>query len=172
MRAAEAAKNTSSLIEGTVKRVKEGSDLVTKTNGDFGEVAKTSEAVGKLVAEIAAASHEQAQGIEQVNKAVGEMDKVVQLNAANAEESASASEEMSAQAAEMKKLVQELGVLVKGSGTHRAQSRPVKAPQVSGRMQEPQPIARAQKHRTPSLQASPVKPEEVIPLDKEGFKDF
>ena len=98
MRAAEAAKNTANLIEGTVKKVKEGSELVGKTDAEFREVALSVGKSGELVGEISAASHEQAQGIEQINKAVSEMDKVVQQNAANAEEAASASEEMNAQA--------------------------------------------------------------------------
>jgi ABC-type transporter Mla subunit MlaD len=172
MRAAEAAKNTSSLIEGTVKRIKEGSDLVTKTNGDFGEVAKTSEAVGKLVAEIAAASHEQAQGIEQVNKAVGEMDKVVQHNAANAEESASASEEMSAQAAEMKKLVHGLVVVVKGKRAGAAEERLSGTPKTQSQLRESAPPVSSRNPCPPSHRVSRVKPEEVIPFEKEGFKDF
>ena len=112
MRAAEAAKNTSGLIEGTVKRVKEGSVLVEKTDGEFRQVAESVGKSGELIGEISAASNEQAQGIEQVNKAVSEMDKVVQQNAANAEESASASEEMSAQALRLKEFVAELVALV------------------------------------------------------------
>lgn len=115
MRAAEAAKNTAALIEGTVNRVKEGSDLAAKTDGEFREVALSVGKSGELVGEIAAASHEQAQGIEQVNKAIGEMDKVVQRNAANAEESAAASEEMNAQAEQMKEYVWQLVTLVGGS---------------------------------------------------------
>ncbi len=115
MRAADAAKNTAELIEGTVKKTKDGTELVTTTNEAFSEVATSSAKVGELVSEIAAASNEQAQGIEQVNKAVTEMDKVVQTNAANAEESASASEEMSGQAEQMKVMVDELVALVGGS---------------------------------------------------------
>lgn len=115
MRAADAAKNTANLIEGTVKRVKEGSDLVEKTSVEFARVAVSATKMGELVGEIAAASNEQAQGIEQINKAVGEMDKVVQQNAANAEESASASEEMNAQAGQMKGFVQDLVVIVGGA---------------------------------------------------------
>jgi methyl-accepting chemotaxis protein len=57
---------------------------------------------------------EQAQGIEQINKAVAEMDKVVQLNAASAEESASASQEMNAQATHMKGFVGDLVALING----------------------------------------------------------
>ncbi|HUU40259.1 MAG TPA: methyl-accepting chemotaxis protein, partial [Desulfatiglandales bacterium] len=116
MRAAEAAKNTAGLIEGTVKKVKDGAGLVAKTNEAFGNVAKSSGKVGKLVEEITAASNEQAQGIKQVNKAVGEMDGVTQEAAANAEESASASEQMYAQAEQMEVIVGELVALVDGDG--------------------------------------------------------
>jgi len=105
MRSAEAAKNTADLIEGTVKKVKGGTGLVEKTNEEFLEVAEKNTKVGELVAEISAASNEQAQGIGQVNTAVAEMDKVVQQNAANAEETSSASEEMSAQAQELNAMV-------------------------------------------------------------------
>ena len=115
MRAADAAKNTAGLIEGTVKKVKDGSELVTTTNQAFQEVAQNATKVGELVGEISAASNEQAQGIEQVNKAVSEMDKVVQGAAANAEESASAAEEMNAQAEQMRNIVDELSGLVNGS---------------------------------------------------------
>ena len=114
MRAADAAKNTSTLIEGTVKKIKEGSDLVTRTNDAFQHVADSSHKVGELVEEIAAASKEQAQGIEQVNNAVTEMDKVVQQNAATSEETASASEEMSAQSEQMRYMVNEMILLIGG----------------------------------------------------------
>lgn len=104
-RSAEAAGSTALLIEGTVSKINSGSQLLKKTNSAFSEVSNSSAKVGELVAEIAVASREQAQGIEQINKAVAEMDKIVQVNAAGAEESASASEEMTAQAEEMKRLV-------------------------------------------------------------------
>jgi methyl-accepting chemotaxis protein len=120
MRAAEAAKNTANLIEGTVKKVKEGSELVEKTDKEFREVALSVERSSQLVGEISAASLEQAQGVEQVNKAVSEMDKVVQRNAASAEESASASGEMNSQAEQMRFFVEDLNFLVTGSrvGNH------------------------------------------------------
>ena len=78
------------------------------------EVAIQAEKVTHLVGEIAAASTEQAQGIDQVNTAVTEMDRVVQQNAATAEESASASEEMNAQAEQMKAMVNELVAYIEG----------------------------------------------------------
>ena len=114
MRAADAASNTAELIEETVKKVEKGGALVTTTNDSFSQVAVSSEKVGELVAEIASASNEQAQGISQVNTAVAEMDRVVQQNASSAEESAAASEEMNGQAERMRGFVHDLITLVGG----------------------------------------------------------
>ncbi|MCX5829677.1 MAG: methyl-accepting chemotaxis protein [Deltaproteobacteria bacterium] len=116
IRAAAAAKNTAVLIEDTVKRVGDGSALVNTTNDDFLAVAQSAVKVGELVAEISAASNEQSTGIEQITRAVSEMDKVVQQSAANAEETASASEEMNAQAEQVKQVAKRLLDVVGGSG--------------------------------------------------------
>jgi len=170
MRAADAARNTADLIEGTVKKVNEGGDLVATTNEAFTQVAESAAKVGELVSEIAAASNEQSEGIEQVNKAVTEMDKVVQQNAANAEESASASEEMNAQAEQMKGFVDDLVALVGGSAgaaqqVSRTRAAPPKAVTTTRALAAP-----AQK--TPAVhQAREVGPEQVIPMD-DDFKDF
>ncbi len=115
MRAADAARNTANLIEGTVKRVKDGSELVAKTNEAFERVAGSTAKAAELVGEIAAASSEQAQGIKQINTAVSEMDKVTQQNAANAEESASSAEEMTSQAEQLSAMVEDLVALVGGN---------------------------------------------------------
>lgn len=115
MRAADAAKETSDLIVDANTRIKETSDLneqVLEAMGSNGEIA---EKITTLLGEIAAASNDQAEGVEQINRAVGELDTVVQQNAANAEESASASEEMSAQATQMKSFVSALVNVVSGS---------------------------------------------------------
>ena len=116
MRAAEAAKNTSRLIESTITAVKKGNDLTASTQEAVKENVAVSEKIGNIVEEIAAASREQAQGIEQVNHAVTQMDKVTQQNAANAEESASAAEELNAQAEHMNESVTQLIDLIGGSG--------------------------------------------------------
>ena len=105
MRAAEASRNTAGLIESTVKRVSEGSTLLETTEDGFKKVSTGVVKSAELLRDIAAASSEQAQGIDQINRAVAEMDKVIQRNAAGAEESASASAEMNAQAGEMKQYV-------------------------------------------------------------------
>ncbi len=114
MRAADAAKNTAGLIEGTVKKVKNGSEIVLKTNEAFFRAATGAKKVGELVSEIAAASREQSQGIGEINKAVAEMKRAVQANAGSAEESASASEEMNALSEQLGDFVGELVMLVSG----------------------------------------------------------
>jgi len=119
MRAADAAKTTTNLIEGIVKKVKDGSDLVTITNEAFSDVAKGASKVGKLVAEIARSSNEQAQGIEQLNRAMLEMDKVIQQVSTNAEESASASEQMNAQIEQVRGVVHDLCVLAGGNSKRK-----------------------------------------------------
>jgi len=124
MRAAEAAKNTQALIEDTVNRINEGADLVAKTRKGFQEVTESSAKVASLVSEIAAASSEQAQGIEQVNTAITQMDRVVQQTAANAEEGASASEVLSAQAGVLREAADQLEGLVTGKNGHSPRAVP------------------------------------------------
>jgi len=176
MRAAEAAKNTSVLIEGTVKKVKEGSELVERTGGAFSEVSKSAAKVAGLVAEIAAASSEQAQGIDQINKAVTEMDKVTQQTAANAEESASASEEMNAQAEQMKEVAGEIMRIVGSGGSKGAGKEPGEPVQKAGSVRMAPFIERLKAPRAKSPGASgsrkPSRPEEVIPFGEGNFKDF
>jgi methyl-accepting chemotaxis protein len=115
MRAAESAKNTAALIEGTVKRVKTGSELVEESGKEFSEVAAMVTRSSELVGEIASASKDQAQGIEHLNEAVSEMDKVVQQNAATAEQTASASQEMTSQTEQMTDFIADLMRMVSGT---------------------------------------------------------
>ncbi len=162
MRAADAARDTSALIEESVRQIKEGAELVDVTNKAFDEVAVQADKVTHLVGEIAEASSEQAQGIEQVNTAVSEMDRVVQQNAATAEESASASEEMNAQAAQMSTTVEELVTYVEGRSTDGQESgRPFAPRKAAVRTQG---TGRAASRQTA---------EEMIPMeDPENFDAF
>lgn len=175
MRAAEAAKNTAGLIEGTEKKVQEGGQLVARTNDAFSDVAKTSAKVDELVSEIAAASQEQAQGIEQVNKAVAEMDKVTQQSAAIAEESSGASEEMNSQAEKLKHFVAQLIDIVGGNANHSDAQRTAsggsreafKAETSAPDLSRPVHNRKQLTHRQQNMA-----PEEVIPMGKDGFEDF
>jgi methyl-accepting chemotaxis protein len=112
MRAAEAAKNTALLIENTVKKVGDGSQLAGKTGEEFIQVVDSIGKVGSLLAEIMAASNEQAKGVEEISSAVAEMDSVVNQNAASSEQSAAASEELSRQSQSLFDLVEELRRMV------------------------------------------------------------
>jgi methyl-accepting chemotaxis protein len=178
MRAADAAKNTASLIETTVNKVKGGAELVSRTADDFAQVSGSTIKVKDLVGEIAAASNEQAQGVGQISKAVAEMDKVVQQNAANAEESASASEELSAQASQMKSVVGDLSTLVEGgqASTSRHAEAKIKRPLLkkTGKGHSVAIKPASQFARMPvrkSGEAKVVTPDQVIPLD-DDFKNF
>jgi methyl-accepting chemotaxis protein len=144
MRSAEAAKNTSALIEQSVSSSSNGVKIA-------GEVAK-------VLDEIAASSNEQATGIGQISTAVQQMDKVTQSNAAGAEESAAASEELSSQADQLQTLVADLMALVGGgsseSETH-AESRPrFSSRKLVGRAAEP--VATKVKGK---------KADQILPLD-------
>jgi methyl-accepting chemotaxis protein len=117
IRSAEAARSTAGLIEGTVGKVDQGAGMVKTAVVEFSQVVGRTQKAAELLREISAASDEQAQGIEQVNRAVAEMDKTVQQNAAGAEQTSGAAGEMSAQADNLRAIVAELADLV---GTARA----------------------------------------------------
>jgi methyl-accepting chemotaxis protein len=120
-RAADAAKTTDDLIGETAKHIEIGSTQIQETLTKFYDMGESAKQVNTLVGEIASASLEQAQGIEQINKAVGDMDRVVQQNAASAEESASASQELTAQSHQMKSIVDELLQMVAGGANDHHQ---------------------------------------------------
>ncbi len=114
-RAGEAAKNTAELIKITVGKTAAGADIASGANAAFAKAAEASLKFGELVEQIAAASHEQAEGIDQLNNTVADMNTVTQQNAASAEESSAAAEEMLSMAEKLNEIVGELGRLV-GTG--------------------------------------------------------
>jgi methyl-accepting chemotaxis protein len=114
-RSAEAAKNTSSLIEGSHKNAENGVRATEELIGILGEITMSIKKVSGLVNEVAAANEEQSQGIGQVNSAVAQMDQVIQQTVSNAEESSAASEELAAQAQQMQEVVTELNHLIGGN---------------------------------------------------------
>lgn len=175
MRAAEAAKNTASLIETTITKVQGGADLVNRANDAFTQVKESAFKVAGILTEIATASSEQADGIGQINKAIAQMDKVVQQNAANAEESASASEEMNAQAEQLKSIVRDLVAMVGGKIETEPplQARSTHTTNVSSKNRFPktQPVHRPKTSKPVGLSPDP---EKVIPFedDDSDFEEF
>lgn len=104
-KSAEAAKNTTALIEETVNAVKNGSVIADQTANRLGATVTVAEEAVSLIDDIARSSGEQASAISQVTQGVEQISSVVQTNSATAEESAAASEELSGQATMLKELV-------------------------------------------------------------------
>lgn len=120
-RSAEAARNTSALIESSQGTSERGTSVALEVSENLKKIEESVSSVGTLVDEIAAAANEQQTGISEMSTVMHEMDKVVQGNASNSEESASSAEELSSQAAELTNIVNSLKSLVGGSGaTHSA----------------------------------------------------
>ena len=172
MRSAEAAKNTTAMIDESVKNSKNGVDIAGEVGKKLEEIVSGVGKTSNLVSEISAASSEQAKGIDEVNTAMSRMDKVTQQNAANAEESASASEELSAQAEQMNEVVGELSAMVGGSSG--------KASGVTKKASNPRGTSRLSKsdHAFHHIAGNSDKKAEVaIPMSDEGgnaddFKEF
>jgi len=177
MRSAEAAKNTANMIEESVKNADGGVKITEEVAKSLSQIVDRAGKVGDLIAEIAAASGEQAQGIEQVNTAVASMNQVTQQNAANAEESASASEQLSSQAAELANMVNEFK-LSASIGSRAGFSGNVRRPQQLPQKQRPVVAALPDKSGKSKNNAKPNKPgkavraEEIIPLDDDEISDF
>ncbi len=117
-RSAQAARDTTELIEGTVTRVKNGSEIAEELEKSFADIQGHSTKVSQLIEAIASATNEQAQGVDQVNTSVAQMDKVTQRNAANAEETASITKGLSDQAEHLDGMVRNLSQLVNGGTNH------------------------------------------------------
>jgi hypothetical protein len=135
-RSATAAKEIKALIQDSVAKVDEGSKLVDESGRTLEEIVTSVKKVTDIVAEIAAASREQSSGIEQVNKAVMQMDTTTQQNAALVEEAAAASQAIVEQAQALAAMVEHYNV---GGGVDVARS--VKAPAVERRTSKDRPWA-------------------------------
>ena len=104
-RSATAAKEIKDLIQDSVQKVEAGSELVNKSGETLSEIVGSVKRVTDIIAEIAAASGEQTSGIDQVNRAVTQMDQVTQSNAAQTEELSSTAQALAAQAEQLQALV-------------------------------------------------------------------
>lgn len=164
MRAANAAKETSTLIEGTGRQVRAGSDVVSRTADAFDKVALSASKVRELVADIASASSEQAQGVDQISRAVSDMEKVVQEGASRAAESASASIQMKGQAEGLKSMADELALLVEGENGLRGEARKTTSRDTSRDNGKPP----GNQPGIPTVQqAERLRISEILPLDPE-----
>ena len=126
-RSAGASKEIKALITDSVTKVEDGSNLVLKAGTTLTDIMTQVKRVADLIAEITAASTEQAQGIEQVNKAVIQMDTVTQQNAAQTEELSSTAQALATQAEELSAQVAQFTLRAAGSG-----QQPAASPDASG----------------------------------------
>lgn len=114
-RSAEAARETSTMIENTITAVHKGKEIAEHTKIAMDENNHAALKVAELVNKINAACREQSIGIEQINKAVAQLEEVTQNNASNAEQTASASKELQEQAEMLNVTVTDLEIMVKGN---------------------------------------------------------
>ncbi|MCK5915884.1 MAG: methyl-accepting chemotaxis protein, partial [Deltaproteobacteria bacterium] len=165
-RSAKAASETAELIEGSVQKTNNGSQIANQTaeslENIFGGVSKVSD----LAEEIAAASNEQASGIGQINEGLGQIDQAIQQNTATAEESAAAAEELSSQAAELLNMLKRFRL--KGQNQQQVSYQP-----------QPAPSRPAPQYQQPQAQPQPandswggVAPSKAIALDDDEFGKF
>ncbi len=126
-RSAEAAKETSALIEESQKRAEQGVAASTEAQEVLKAIQETVEQVNTVIHEVSSAGKEQSRGVSQISQAVTQMDQVTQSNAANAEENAAASEELSAQAMSLSGIVTQLAQLMLGGNGGTAGAVPLAA---------------------------------------------
>jgi methyl-accepting chemotaxis protein len=113
-RSATAAKEIKGLINESIQRVSDGSELVNQSGKTLEEIVSSVKRVTDIIAEITAASQEQATGIDQVNKAIMQMDETTQQNAALVEETTSASQSMKEQAKDLMRQVEVFRTMASG----------------------------------------------------------
>ena len=123
-RSAQAAKETTELIEESTSNSRQGRQKLDDVAGGIRAVSGEAARVRELVDEVRGASAEQATGLDQIARAVAQMERVTQTTAANAEESASASEELSAQAETTRAIVAQLKRMIDGAQIDTMSSRP------------------------------------------------
>ena len=182
-RSAKAASETAELIEGTVQKGKNGTEIAGRTAAALEEIVSGIGKTADLVGEIAASSQEQADGIKQVNEGISQIDQVTQRNTAGAEEGAAAAEELSSQSAYMRQILSQFrlrgqqqpglqGATPKGLSTFTA---PVPAVAKPGGKKELKVAPGSPKKSAPSTSSwdelgKSVKP--VIALDDEDFGKY
>ena len=156
-RSATAAKEIKALINESVQKVDDGSDLVNQSGQTLSEIVNSVKRVTDIIAEISAASQEQASGIDQVNKAVMQMDQGTQQNAALVEQATSASQSMKQQAEEL--LTQVAFFKITDASSNLAPQGPMRPR--SGSKPAATPNAKAPSHAKAPVKAAPPQPVSV-----------
>jgi methyl-accepting chemotaxis protein len=167
IRSAEAAKNTSTMIEEAERNAEEGVTINKEVLGNLGEINDQISRVGEMMSEIAMSSESQSEDVSMITGAIDQFNSITQENAASAEESASAAQELTAQAAEMRKMVGDFDI-TKNSISHRiARGETLPDLQKSEASWEA-PVAPAAS--PPASTGTEEDPRMAIPLDEDDMK--
>ena len=172
-RSANAAKETTEIIEDSIEQVKAGNEMATETNEAFKEIVDKIKKTSHLIGEISISANEQAEGMNQIASAMGQIDEVTQQNAATSEEAAAAAEQLNAQALSMMDSVRDVAQIVglDLDDTTAMATAPKKRA-------KPKQIAhithKTQKPKVKSKKQPPVQTEhdDVFPLDEGDLKHF
>jgi methyl-accepting chemotaxis protein len=151
-RSGQAARETAEKIENAIRNTNRGVELSANVGRALNEIAAKARQVDELAAEVAQASHEQTQGITQINGAVGQIDRVTQSNAASAEQSAAAAEELRSQALLMERSVQALLQLV---GERKREDAPPDSVDSAPASTRPAPVRGRSPNRTSKAAPAP-----------------
>ena len=149
-RSADAARETVGKIEAAISKTAKGVEISRQVAASLNEIVIKAREVDKLDSEVNRASHEQTEGISQINAAIAQMSNVTQNNAASAEESAAAAEELNAQAEMMKQSVGQMLAMV---GKPSPAAPPVKFSEVKAATR-PQGLAKAMPESAPETSAA------------------
>jgi len=171
-RSAQAAKDTTALIEESITRSREGSGKLDQVAGVIRAITESSGKVKSLVDEVKQGSEEQARGIQQIAKAITQMEQVTQKSAANAEESASAGQEMSSQSGVLRGAVKRLQAIVGADDTGAVSTSQAATSKTTARAAKA-PVTRSPVRTLyPPAAVATAKPgPEAFPLDGD-FKEF
>ena len=165
-RSANAATETSEIIEQSIKQIKNGLDVAKKTNEAFGNIDEKIKKTSNLISEISISTKEQSEGMSQIAQAMGNIDQVTQQNAATSEEAAAASEELNAQAVSMQDMVAVIAAMVGITGAGHSQRPMAHSQKITKRMGFAQP------KRVTAPKKATRSNNDVFPLDDEDLKEF
>jgi len=174
-RSADAAKETAGIIEEAIEEIKNGNQIAKDTNESFAEILDKAKKTSDLIGEISASIKEQAEGMNQIATAMGQIDQVTQQNAANSEEAAAAAEELNAQALAMMQSTREIAKIVgfdieREVGTHGTSKPTRKAPPKLAA--HPHKALIEKKPKPAPRKETRKSDDDVFPLDEDDMKEF
>ena len=167
-RSANAATETSDIIEESIAQIKNGLNVADQTNDAFGEILEKIKKTSNLIGEISISTKEQSEGMNQIATAMSGIDQVTQQNAATSEEAAAAAEELNAQALSMQDMVAEIGQMV-GFETNERNSHMSSHSTSHVQARKPKTIASSKRPAAKKVQSSN---DDVFPLDDGDLKEF